>query len=126
MKPIEIVSSDGRMLAHHTTESSLSHYGQPVWQIEEDPEPGAELRWIQGEIEHTLTVVGLVDGWLVVRQANDVLSGIIWSDGTYRADLIVDRETEEPAPLDADLRSGRFLVRGTVPFPDSILGAILV
>jgi len=125
MTPIVIVTLDGTLLAHHTTEHPESSHNTPIWSIEETPEEGTEVFWTQGANRQKLTVVGLVDGWLVVRQANGVLAGILWSGGSYRAGLIVDRETGEPAPADADLTSGKYTVRGTAPFLDSALGAIL-
>jgi len=125
MTPIVIVTLDGRLLAHHTTEHPSASHDTLIWTVEETPEEGAEVFWTQGEIRHRLTVVGVVAGWLVVRQANGFLVGILWSDGSYRAGLIVDRETDAPALADADLTSGKYTVRRTVPSPDSTLEAIL-
>ena len=40
MEPITITQGD-QILAHHTTGTPMSHYGQPVWVVEEsDPDPG--------------------------------------------------------------------------------------
>ena len=130
MEPITI-SRDGEILAHHTTETPLSHYGTPVWVIEdEEPAPGPVM-WTQGDNHVTMGVLGTVGGWLVCRQPGGLLCGIIWSDGNYTADLIVTREGESPvrdASLE-DLSSGDCMVRGAVPMSawneESPLGCIL-
>jgi hypothetical protein len=126
MIPIVIVTGDGILLAHHTTEHPLSCYKTLIWSVEKTPEQGTEILWTRGGDSHMLTVVGLVGGWLVVRQANGVLAAILWIDGSYRAGLIVDRETGEPAPADTDLTSGKCTVRGAAPFLDSAPGALLL
>ena len=122
MEPIQI-ERDGKVLAHHTTETFLSHYGQLVWTIEDaSPEP-APVIWKQGHKAIPLHVVELRGGWLVCRQPDGFLCGIIWTDGTYYADLVVD-ESGEPVQ---DLKPG-CLIRGMVQFdrenPED-LGAIL-
>ena len=113
------------ILAHHTTESPLSHYGQPVWVVEDpDPAPGP-ITWQQGETKYTLDLLEVKGGWAIVRQPDGYLAGIIWSDGTYYADMIVD---DKDWSLIEDLRPGVH-VRGTVvldPDDPEDLGAILL
>lgn len=115
MNPI-IITQGEEVIAHHTTESVLSHYGQMAWSVEkEHPKPGPAI-WTQGESSIRLQVMGVVGGWLVVRQADDLLCGIIWSDGTYVANLIVDRDTSESVKgltLD-ELNSGKYQVKGSI------------
>ena len=117
------ITRDGELLAHHTTESSLSHYGQPVWVVElEDPDPGPAT-WKQGDQEIPLEVIEARGGWLVCRQPDNLLCGIIWTDGTYHADLLVDLEEN---PVD-ELAAGVH-VRGTLhmdPEDPEDLGAIV-
>jgi hypothetical protein len=125
MTPIAMVTLDGTLLAHHTTEHPLSTHDTLIWSVEATPEEGDEIFWTQGEDSYVLTVVGVVAGCLVVKEENGLLVAIIWRDGKYRAGLMVDRETGEPAPADADLPSGEYTVRGVVPLPGSILGAVL-
>src|SRR5574341_1151130 len=130
MDPITTTRGD-TILAHHTTESPNSHYGQPIWQIEEsDPGPGPAI-WRQGDNAQPITIVGVVGGWLVARQRDGLLCGILWSDGNYYANVIEDRRHGRPAKGAAltSLCSARYQVRGAVavaPFDeDSPLGCIL-
>ena len=98
MEPITI-ERNGEVLAHHTTESCLSHYGQAVWIVEdEDPGPGPAT-WKQGENEQALDVIEVKGGWLIVRQADGYLSGIIWSDGNYYANILEDTKTRRPCKI---------------------------
>jgi len=131
MEPIRI-TRDGEILAHHTTESSMSHYGQAVWVVEEeDVEPGA-LTWAQGGESVTLEALGVLGGWLVVRQPNGTLAGIIWTDGTYHGGNIVSRDTGEPVEgltID-DLASAEYQVESAIPMSafddESPLGCVLL
>lgn len=110
------ILQNGEVLAHHTTETPLSHYGQAVWVVEvENPGTGRAI-WTHGELEFDIQIKGVVGGWLVAQQPDDLLTGIIWTDGSYYANIIEDRETGEAvreASLE-ELRSGRYQVRGTV------------
>jgi hypothetical protein len=124
MTPITI-SRNGEVFAHHTTTNALSHYGQPVWIIEDnDPAPGPVI-WQQGETQLKMTVLTVRGGWLCVRQPGGLLAGIIWSDGSYYANLI---ETRDGRPCKSLYKRGGQRVRGTVQLnpedPDD-LGAIL-
>ena len=123
MKAITIYRGD-TVLGHHTTDSSMSHYGQPVWQIEDDePEPGPAT-WHQDGQNIYMDIIGVIGGWLVCRQPGGLLIGIIWSDGNYYAECIVKQATGKPIRR-GKLTSGQYEVRGTIPFPESPLGAIL-
>ena len=111
------IEKDGDILAHHTTETCLSHYGQPVWVIEnDDPPPGCVI-WRQGEREEKLDFLGVVDGWFVAVQSDGKLVGIIWSDGNYYANLIENTETGQVAEKTTikQIEEGCYQVRGTVP-----------
>ena len=111
MEPITI-SRNGEILAHHTTESSMSHYGQAVWVVEDDdPEPG-QVIWQQGENKIRMTIIEVRGGWLVCRQPGGLLCGIIWSDGSYYANLI---ETRDGRPCKSLYKHGGQQVRGTLP-----------
>lgn len=130
MQPITI-SRGEEILAHHTTDSPMSHYGQPVWQIEEpEPAPGP-AQWTQGEQAQPLTILGVIGGWLVTRQGDGLLCGILWSDGSYCANLIEERRSQRPVKRATlkSLRSGRYQVRGAIAVDafdaDSPLGCIL-
>mgnify|MGYP005665463169 CR=1 FL=1 len=71
----------------------------------------------------TLDVLEVRGGWLICRQPNGYLCGIIWSDGSYYADLLEDPHGE---PLTEEIPGMR--VRGTVrinPDDPDDLGAIL-
>ena len=120
------IERNGQVLAHHTTATPLCHYGQAVWVVEnKSPKPGPAT-WKQGAKEQRLDVLGVKDGWLLCRQRGGLLCGIIWSDGGYYADLLVDTKTQKPCKT---LRKrGGQEIRGTIkldPGPDD-LGSILV
>ena len=84
------ITQNGKILAEHSVDSPLSRYGLPVWTIlEPEPSPGAAL-WIKGAAKQWIVIIGVRDGWLVVKQQDGLLCGIIWSDGTYYANLIVN------------------------------------
>ena len=124
MNPI-IISRGDKILAHHTTQSSRSSYGQAVWTIEDDdPEPGP-VTWQQGETRIRMTIIEVRGGWLICRQPGGLLCGIIWSDGNYYANLI---ETILGEPCKRLFKRGGQRVRGTVrinPDDPNDLGAIL-
>jgi hypothetical protein len=65
----------------------------------------------------------------VVRQPNGVLAGIIWSDGSYHANDIVNRKTGFPAKKTTlkSLGSGKYQVKSAVAVWDdeSPLDAVL-
>ena len=85
-----VIERDSEILAHHTTETNLSSYGQPVWVVEnEDPDPGPAT-WRQGENTVNMDIIETRGGWLICRQPDGLLCGVIWSDGNYYADVLVD------------------------------------
>jgi hypothetical protein len=131
------ITQKGKILAHHTTNTPLSHYGQLVWIIEnENPEPGqATFEEAESGTQFEMDILGVIGGWLVVRQRAQkdippLLAGIIWSDGSYYGNLIVTREggnCVEDATLEI-LNSGEYMVRGTIamePFVNSSLLGVL-
>ena len=128
MTMIEITKK-GEVIAHHTTESPMSHYGQAVWIIEDENPGRGKAVWSQGETRVDLQIKGVVGGWLVAVQPDGLLCGIIWSDGSYYAEVIEDRATGEPVRQATmkELQSGKYQVRGTVALFDdeSPLGSIL-
>ena len=106
-----VIERDSEILAHHTTESCLSHYGQAVWIVEDDnPEPGAAI-WRQGETAVPLDIIKTQGGWLICKQPDGLLCGIIWSDGSYHADLIVDANDQPAKEMKAGVH-----VRNTIHF----------
>lgn len=112
-----VITKDNKIIAHHTTDSPMSSYGQPVWVVEnKDPGPGVAT-WKQGDNQVTLNILGVIGGFLVASQPDGLLCGIIWSDGNYYANLIVVRDCDLPARKDVtihELANGKFQVRGTV------------
>lgn len=126
-----VIAKGRRIIAHHTTDHPRSSYGQNVWVVEEENPGGGKILWKQGDNEMELKAIGVVGGWLVAQQSDGALCGIIWSDGRYYAELIVDRETEQPVKQTTlpQLQSGKYMVRGTITVGafdrDSPLGCIL-
>ena len=124
MGPITIRRKE-KILAHHTTESYLSHYGQPVWTIEdEDPKPG-RATWEQDGKEQEIDILGVKAGWLIVRQSDGYLAGIIWSDGGYFANLLED---SDGTPC-RKLKKKGLRIRDTIqldPDDSEDLGAVLM
>lgn len=119
------------ILAHHTRHHPTSSYGQPIWVVERDEVAPGDIIWSQGDNEQTLYALGVVGGWLVVRQPNGLLAGIIWSDGHYFAGNIICRATGalvKNKPLD-ELESGRYQVESAIVAeaftPGSPLGCIM-
>jgi len=89
---VELITIErkGEILAHHTTETPLSHDGQPVWVVKEkNPEPGPVI-WRQGGNVQILDILGVKGGWLITKQRGGYLSGIIWSSGQYYSNLLED------------------------------------
>ena len=122
-EPITI-SRGEEIVAHHTTESCLSHYGQPVWVVEqEEVEPGPAI-WRQGKRTVDIDILCQRGGWLICRQPDGFLCGIIWSDGSYYAEVLVDQDGNPLKNLQDGAR-----VRGTIqlrPEDPEDLGHILV
>jgi len=84
------IKKDGQIIAHHTTETSLSHYGQSVWVIEESEPGSGPALWSQGDNIQEIEIICKRGGWLIICQSDKYLAGIIWSDGNYYADLLVN------------------------------------
>jgi hypothetical protein len=127
---IEILKK-GEVIARHTTESHLSHYGQPVWIVENENPGRGKAIWTDGKQELEIKIIGVVGGWLVIQQHDGLYAGIIWSDGNYFADLIVTRKGQFPVNQESKvtlkkLENGQYMVRNTVTaFEDAPLGSIL-
>lgn len=130
MEPIRITNNRGKILAHHTTESQLSRYSQPVWIVEEEECLEDVIIWKQGDNEIKMDCFGVIGGWLVVEQPNGILAGIIWTDGTYYSGNIINRDTQDVVTEDTldDLGSGMFMVDGAICWSnidESPLGSLL-
>lgn len=122
MAPI-IIKRRGKILAHHTTETHLSHYGQPAWIVEvSDPKPGPAI-WEQDGNKQEINILGVKSGWLIARQPGGLLVGIMWSDGNYYANLIENAKTGRPC---RKLTQKGQKVRGTVQFDPQDMGAIIL
>jgi hypothetical protein len=107
------------LLAEQTTSHALSHYGSLIWSIL-DPEPCAgPAIWQQGANRQEVDVLELRDGWLIVRQQSGVLAGIVWSDGSYFADVLIDGNGNAATELQDGLR-----VKGAVQI-GSDMGAVI-
>ena len=126
---VTITTPDGEILAHHTTEHPFSHYGTAVWCIEDKhPAPGPAL--ITGAAmgqEIRLQLLGIVGGWAVLADEAGAALGVIWSDGSYEAGLIRERDTGEIAKgitLESAL-SGEYMVEGAVLLPGAVLGCAI-
>lgn len=123
MEPNKI-EMEKEIIAHHTTQTYLSHYGQSVWVVEnENPEPGPVV-WRQGEMTIPLDILETRGGWLICKQPDGLLCGIIWTDGSYYADLLVDAEDQPTMEMKPGLH-----VRNTIHFDrddQEDLGAILI
>ena len=112
------IKCENKVIAEHRTDHPNSRYGTPVWTIHnEDPAPG-KGKLLHGETGTHLEIIGVTDGWLVVKEESGYLAGIIWSDGSFYADSIID-ENGNPA---IELSDG-CQVRGTLPMGE--LGSIL-
>lgn len=99
MEPITI-TKDEVIIAHHTTDSPMSRYGQLVWVVENDDLDPGDALWQQGDNKVELKVLGVLGGWLVAAQPDGLLIGIIWSDGCYYANLVEDRASKQPISID--------------------------
>ena len=123
MEPITINRGED-ILAQHTAESVLSHYGHPVWTVEqEEVEPGPAI-WQQGDQSVEIDILCQRGGWLVCRQPDGILCGILWSAGNYYAEVLEDQDGNPLSTLQDDAR-----VRGTIqlePGDPEDLGAVLI
>jgi hypothetical protein len=91
----------------------------------EKPAPGLAT-WEQGGNEQRLEIITVKGGWLVARQSNKYLCGIIWSQGSYYANVIEDAKTGTPCKT---LRARGQRVRGTIqldPENSEDLGKIII
>jgi len=118
MKPIKLIDKDGLIIAAHTTEHPRSSYGTQIWCIYIETPSAGPATWRQGDKEITIEIINLVEGWLVCRQPDGYLCGIIWSDGSYYSDMLIDSEDCQVQEYQDGLH-----VRGTVPMGK--LGCIL-
>ena len=120
-----IKDSKGQVLAHHTTESCLSHYGQAVWVVEDpDPEPGPATLYAIDNNPLEIDLLEVKGGWLVVRLPDTYLAGIIWSDGPCFINYLVDGQDRLVRELGPGVH-----VQGTIvmdPDDPDDLGAILM
>lgn len=126
---VTITTPDGEILAHHTTEHPFSHYGTAVWCIEDKhPAPGPVL--ITGAAmgqEIRLQLLGIVGGWAVLADEAGAALGVIWSDGSYEAGLIRERDTGELAKgvtLES-VSTEEYMVEGAVLLPGALLGCAI-
>ena len=126
------ITRSGVTLASHTADHARSSYGTLIWSIEEsNPDPGPAEWSQQDNGKMAIKIIGVVGGWLVAIQPNGLLVGILWSDGSYYAECIVNRQTQTTtsrAKL-SSLQSGKYMVRGTIVPPDdkdAVLGSILM
>ena len=120
-----IKDSKGQILAHHTTESPLSHYGQAVWVVEvEDPKPGPiilELKSSSDSGPLPLDLIEVKDGWLIAKLPDGYLIGIFWQDGIFYMDYLVDSDFQPIKELGSDV-----FVKGTLDLGDGSLGYLVV
>ena len=128
-QPITI-TQDNKLLAHHTSEHSNSSYGQLVWSIADRNPRIGPIDWEQNDSHQSLYALGVLGGWLVARQTDGLLVGIIWSDGDYFANFIDNKRTGEPATNLSlyDLESGDYQIRDTLAIDidgNSCLGMVL-
>lgn len=126
---LSITTPDGEILAHHTADHPFSHYNHPIWCIEvEHPAPGPVLIVNSGTgQEIPLQMLGIVGGWAVLADEAGAALGVIWSDGSYEAGLIRERDTGEIAKgitLESVL-TGEYMVEGAVLLPGAVLGCAL-
>jgi hypothetical protein len=119
MNPIQIIDNEGTIIAAHTIEHPRSSYGTQIWCIyDESPSPGPAVLKSEG-ISCPIEIIDVIGGWLVCKRSDGLLFGVIWSDGSYFADLLTD-ESGEPVK---EYRDG-LQVRGTVPLGE--LGSVLI
>lgn len=126
---VSIVTTSGEILAHHTADHPFSHYNHPIWSIEKQhPAPGPVLITGSGMgQEIPLQLLGIVGGWAVLADEAGAALGVIWSDGSYEAGLIRERDTGEIAKgitLESVL-TGEYMVEGAVLLPGAVLGCAL-
>ena len=126
---LSITTPAGEILATHTTHHPRSSYGALVWSVEiEEPGPGPViLAQKEPPMSLPLQLLGIVDGWAVLRDEGGAALAVIWSDGDYQAGLIRHRDTGEIAEdvtLEA-LTTGEYLVEGAIDFPGALLGCVL-
>ena len=126
---LSITTPAGEILATHTTHHPRSSYGALVWSVEiEEPGPGPViLAQKEPPMSLQLQLLGIVDGWAVLRDTDHTGIAVVWSDGTFHTGIIRDRETGEIArDLTLEkIESGACTVDGAVMFPGSVLGCVL-
>ena len=126
---LHLATLEGDLLAFTTPDHPLSRYNYPVWSVQtENPPPGPVILTSPAPpLSLQLELLGIVDGWAILRDEGGAALGVIWSDGDYAAGLIRRRETGEIA-LDVTLEAiatGEYQVEGTTLFPGNLLGCSL-
>ena len=74
-----------------------------------------------------MQLLGIVGGWAVLADEAGAALCVIWSDGSYEAGLIRERDTGELAKgvtLESVL-SGEYMVEGAVLLPGAVLGCAI-
>lgn len=126
---IEITRNKVALAEHDWQHPLASSYGQPVWSIvDPNPAPGPAL-WedYDNNDRAEIHILGVVGSWLVVSGPSG-LHGIIWTEGLYYTDAIIDLRTGLQASDEVtlvQLASDEYLVAGTMSFADSPLGTPL-
>ena len=111
------ITRDNEILAEQTTDHPNSSYGSPVLVIhDESPEPGPATIILEDD-SFQIEIIGEKAGWLVAKDERGFLIGVIWSDGSFFADNIVD----ESGSFATELSDG-CQVRGTLPIGE--LGSV--
>lgn len=119
------IEKAGEVIAHHNKNKAERERGKPPWSIKEpNPAPG-KIMWKHDGKKLELNALGVVDGWLVVEQPEGYLNGIIWRDGLYYADLIVNTKNSHPVRelTIKEVGNGGYRVKGTEP--QGKLGSVL-
>ncbi|MDX9841916.1 MAG: hypothetical protein RBS95_10685 [Desulfobulbus sp.] len=124
------ITRDKVVLAEHDWQHSLAcSYGQPVWSIvDPEPSPGPAVweDYDSGD-RAEIHILGVVGNWLVVTGPGG-LHAIIWTEGLYYTEAIIDLKTGNQAGHEVDLdqlAGDDYLVAGTVSYPGSPLGVPL-
>ena len=124
------ITRDKVVLAEHDWLHALaSSYGQPVWSIADpEPAPGPAVWEDYDNGDRTeIHILGVVGSWLVVAGPRG-LHAIIWTDGLYYTEAIINLRTGNQAGREVDLAQltgDDYLVSGAVSHPGCPLGVPL-
>ena len=126
---LHLATLEGDLLAFTTPDHPLSRYNYPAWSVQtENPPPGPVILTSPAPpLALQLELLGIVDGWAVLRDEGGAALGVIWSDGSYEAGLIRERATGELAKgitLESVL-TGEYMVEGAVLLPGAVLGCAI-